>query len=223
MELNILSNKLQQDLEFARRICDELKSGNQDAVKELYIYRPPLLSIARRKLYDISTVDAVMNAFWNEISTKKAICKYTAKNNASLKTYFISILTYKIIDENIKHEKHTKTTDSLSENEHHLNKLPADEHIPDKTIIDKENQELIQEIVRESVIEMSEKFSKDAQMMEMQLDGLKHEEMAQRLGMTPEAVRKQFTRPQTGTLVRFEKTVRKVLNRRGLSYEEIFS
>jgi RNA polymerase sigma-70 factor (ECF subfamily) len=88
------------DFKLAQRICNELRSGNPEALSELYHkYHVFFSAFTRQRLFITSDypIDHVLSDFWVELLNAKAICDY--KGKASLRTYLTLILSRRIIGE----------------------------------------------------------------------------------------------------------------------------
>ena len=98
----ISQSRVESDLEKAQRVCQQIqKHGNTSAVIEIYEqYHHFFIAFARRRLYDPSNAEDVVSAFWVEILNGNAICGYRAINNASLKTFLVRILRWRISNAN---------------------------------------------------------------------------------------------------------------------------
>ena len=91
------------DFILAQRICDKLRSGNREAILELYHKHHVYFSaFSRQRLFntDQHQIENVLSDYWIELLNSKAICAY--KGKASLRTYLTVILGRRIIDANRK-------------------------------------------------------------------------------------------------------------------------
>jgi hypothetical protein len=55
----------------------------------------------------------------------------------------------------------------------------------------------------------------------MYLEGLDQRQMATRIGKRVDAVKKQFTRETTGSLAKFERTLKHLMQVQGITYDDI--
>jgi RNA polymerase sigma-70 factor (ECF subfamily) len=94
----------QKDLTLAQETCDELRSGNNEAILPIYNkYQRFFLGYTRRRIraFDDHRATSILDDFWVELLNAKAICKFLGLS--SLKTYLFKILNCRIID-NVRRE-----------------------------------------------------------------------------------------------------------------------
>ena len=85
----------EKDLLLAQETCTELRSGNNEAILNIYNkYHSFFLGYTRRRLHpvDYQRDTSILDDFWVELLNAKAICDY--KGLASLKTYLFRILNF---------------------------------------------------------------------------------------------------------------------------------
>jgi hypothetical protein len=58
-------------------------------------------------------------------------------------------------------------------------------------------------------------------LVRMYLEGLDYRQMATRMGKRVDAVKKQFTRKTTGSLAKFKRTLKHLMQSQGITYEDI--
>jgi RNA polymerase sigma-70 factor (ECF subfamily) len=89
--MNIVEH--QEDLALAQKTCEQLRSGNNEAILGIYnIYQPFFLGYTRRRIHSFTDAGAtsILDDFWVELLNAKAICDY--RGLSSLKTYLFKIL-----------------------------------------------------------------------------------------------------------------------------------
>ncbi|MEE4357086.1 MAG: hypothetical protein V2I97_11510 [Desulfococcaceae bacterium] len=205
----------QKDRETAERICKELLSGNHEAITELYYeYNNMFQSFARQRLYrqDPHKTREFLSDFWLGLLNGKAVCSYQGKNEASLRTFLFTILYRKIIDNNRKKEIQGITVEYIDEEKRNETESSGD---VEEIIIEKEERKRKEQMFREAILIMGEKFPNDLRLIQMQINGLNYRQMAEhsfsgekpepeKLRQKKDAIRKQFTRERTGSLARFK-------------------
>lgn len=215
------------DFDLGQKICRELRSGNRSAILALYNrYQHFFAIFARKRLFDEapSGVEEMLSNFWLELLNGKAICSYNGK--ASLRTYLTVILHRRIIDANRKFEHERKLTANNRETE--VMGHSHDQYTPEKKLIIKEQQRLIQT----AFVQLSDNFPRDAILIRMHLEGLSYEQMAQKelkavaddpdeLKRKVDAIKKQFTRKETGSMARFKSIINRCLNSDNLEYKDL--
>lgn len=215
------NNRLNDDLNLAKRICEELKAGHSKALSILVEkFDKSFCMIIQRKLFlsEQNLAQEILHDFWEKkLMVEKAICKYTGKNNSSLKNFLTSILI-KMIYDIIRHKKTKKqsTKEVSLENAYSLSLLT--ETTPQQQMIQLQKHKIFYE-----ALSMLQNISpKDAQLIEMHLDNKTFLEMARIKYKDDEAgeisldkkaarLRKQFTRPRTGSKARFKAILEKLL------------
>ena len=217
------------DYDLGRKICQDLRSGYRSAIMELYNrYAHLFAAFARRRFFsdDPHEVESLLTKFWLEMLQGKAICRYSGK--ASLQTYLTVILNRRIIDANRKFERERKSAPITSENE--IIDCGSDQQTPEMTLIAKEQRKLIQK----ALVQLSGQSPRDADLIRMNLEGLNYEQMAARelngdstdreeLKRKVEAIRKQFTREETGSMAKFKNAICRYLDSNGLDYKDLLN
>ena len=219
------------DLFIAQRICNELRAGNTEVLSELYHkYHVFFSAFARQRLFISSEcpIDNVLSDFWIELLNAKAICNYEGK--ASLRTYLTLILSRRIIDanRNIKREKNSNIAfeyqgATISDNDNF-------QQSPDKDLLKKE----LQKLMHEALLQLSDISPRDANLIRMHLEGMTYEEMAKKelheekinqkkLKKKTDAIKKQFTRDNTGSMVKFKKILNKCLKNNALDFRDLLN
>ena len=136
----------QKDLVLAKETCDELRSGNNEAILNIYSeYHPLFLAYTRRRLHstDYDSATSVLSDFWVELLNAKAICAY--KGLASLKTYLFRILNFRIVDNVRRANRQSAYGKNISDKDHELDGFGSDNESPEKDMIHKEKIKLVHE------------------------------------------------------------------------------
>lgn len=219
------------DFILAQRICNELRSGNTEALSELYQkYHVFFSAFTRQRLFLASDypIDHVLSDFWVELLNAKAICDY--KGKASLRTYLTLILSRRIIDANrkIKREKASR-----SAFEDQGNAIPDNDTLqpsPENDLLKKE----LQTLLYEALLQLAEISPRDANLIRMHFEGMTYEEMAKKelkgkkispgkLKKRTDAIKKQFTRNKTGSMNKFKKILSKCLENNALNFSDLLN
>lgn len=225
------SDQNHTDYDLGQKICRELRAGNRSAILELYnSYGLFFTAFTRNRLFnnDPHAVEAVVSNFWLELLNGKAICKYNGM--ASLRTYLTVILNRRIIDANRKFERERNSTPIINENESGADDCNYDQQTPEKELIIKEQQRLIQS----ALVRLSDISPRDASLIRMNLEGLSYEQMAERelindkadpdeLKRKVDAIKKQFTRKKTGSMAKFKSILSRYLDTNGLNYKDFLN
>jgi len=199
---DMLKNSVEKDRETAQKVCKELFSGNKKAILDLYHQHRFFISFTRKLLYKKDKVEDVLCEFWIGLLDAKAICAYQGRNNASLRVYLTGILKRRIIDENRK--KEIPTTSDIP---------------PESDDIKKERQ---RRLLNEALLTLGEISPRDADLVRMKCEGRTYKEMAEQelAGENPDqetmkkqeyAIRKQFTRPGTGSMAKFSLIIEQIM------------
>ena len=206
-----------KDYLFAQSICKQLQANNKEAILELYqAFQPFFLAFARRRLFnpDPNQIDTVLSAFWTGLLNGKAICGF--KGKASLRTFLLTILNRRIIDANRKFQRQIKFTEIPDEQSLEPSELLDHLESPEEHMLREERQKIINDTLRQ----LSETAPRDANLIRMYLNGLSYEKMAEQelneeqsetrqTKKKIDAIKKQFTRPQTGSLAKFKSALEK--------------
>ena len=206
-----------KDYLFAQSICKELQANNKEAILELYhAFHPFFLAFARRRLFnpDQNQIDSVLSTFWTSLLNGKAICGF--KGKASLRTFLLTILNRRIIDANRKFQREIKFTETPDEQSLEPSELPDHLGSPEDHMLREERQKIINDTLRQ----LSETSPRDANLIRMYLNGLSYAKMAEQelneeqpearqTKKKIDAIKKQFTRPQTGSLAKFKSALEK--------------
>ena len=219
------------DYTLGQRICNELRSGNRSAILELYDkYHRFFTAFARRRLFDKDPhrLEDVLSNFWVELLNRKAICKYRGK--ASLQTYLTVILNRRIIDANRKFGRNRQLNPVTEDLSKEIECRIDESRTPEQEIIIKEQQELIQE----ALVRLADISPRDANLIQMNLEGLNYEQMAKKelndqrtdpaeLKRKAEAIKKQFTRSNSGSMAKFRRMLNKCMDTQDLEYRDLLN
>ncbi len=225
------SHQKHMDYDLGQEICRELRAGNRRAILELYTRYSPFLAVfTRNRLFDDDPhgVESVLSNFWLELINAKAICKF--KGKSSLRTYLTVILNRRIIDANRKFARERNTTPITKENGMEAGDHRHDQQTPEKELIIKEQQRLIQK----ALLQLSDVSPRDANLIRMNLEGLSYEQMAAKelnvekddpgeLRRRVDAIKKQFTRKETGSMEKFRSVLGRFLDTKGLNYRDLLN
>ena len=212
------------DYSIARRICKDLRADQKEAILALYHEHHHFFqAFTRRRIYhsEQEEIDAVLSKFWTELLNSKAICSY--KGKASLRTYLLTILNRRIIDANRKFQRDMKFTEIMDEQGNNGTDIPNTEESPEDLLLQKERQK----VVHDTLVRLSESAPKDAALIRMRLNGLSYKQMAEHeinaqnnmageFQRRVEAIKKQFTRPVTGSLARYKALLEENLQKNGI-------
>lgn len=223
--------KQKTDFILAQKICNELRSGNTEALSELYHkYHSFFSNFTRQRLFVNSDhpIDDVLSDFWVELLNARAICDYEGK--ASLRTYLTLILSRRIIDAN----RRIKATEAASMALQHQGNAVSDndtlQALPEDDLLKKE----LQSLLYGALLKLAESSPRDANLIRMHLEGMTYVDMAkqefggkkispEKLKKKTEAIKKQFTRKKTGSLKKFKKILNKCLENTALNFNDLLN
>jgi RNA polymerase sigma factor (sigma-70 family) len=219
------------DFHLSQEICNRLRFGDNESVLKIYSkYHILFEAFARKRLYvnDHAQAEIIVNKFWIELLNARAICRYQGKT--SLRNYLLTILNRRIIDANRKwvrdNSQKQKIAKSVAENSEGV----CAEVSPEDIVLNKERMRLI----HEALLELETISTRDAYLMKMYLEGLSYKEMAEReidprvaddrtVDKKINAIKKQFTRSKTGTMVRFKNAIANCLSNHDLVLKDLFN
>jgi RNA polymerase sigma factor (sigma-70 family) len=219
---------LTQDKVLAEKICEALLAGNRQPLAEIVSsYQKLFLAFARRRLFIPQEVADVLQNFWEELMNGKAICGYARQMEyrLSLRSYCLGILNRRIIDRN---RQMSRERQRLGKDNHRTtNPGESPEHLLTRSTSDY----LARSLVHSTLVRLAEHSPRDAELIRWHLDGMSYEDMARKflgpdqttsatLQKKINAVKKQFTRTQSGALARFKSVLLEVMQEQGLSYED---
>ena len=219
------------DLKLAQELCDELRSGNGEAILKIYNdYHPVFLGYTRKRLHspDQDKATSVLSDFWVELLNAKAICSY--RGLASLKTYLFKILNFRIVDNARSACRQSTYEKKTSDKDHDFDAFESENKSPEKEIIHKEKNKL----VHEALLRLVDTSPSDAFLVKMHLEGLDYSQMAERnlgdkdcpqkeLDKKSNAIKKQFTRDGTGSLAKFKSCLERIMRKNMLIQEDMFN
>ena len=220
-----------EDLILARETCDELRSGNKDAILGIYNqYHPFFLGYTRRRMqaFDSDRVTSVLTDFWVELTNAKAICDFLGLS--SLKTYLFKILKFRIADSVRRTNRQSAYSKNISDKEHEMDEIVANDVSPEKDLMHKEKVKL----VHKTLLTLAESSPTDAYLVKMHLEGMDYGQMAEKmlgekdpstkqLSKKVNAIKKQFTRSGTGSLAKFKACLEKVMGQNQLIYADMLN
>ena len=223
------THRKHMDYDLGQEICRKLRSGYRNTIMELYNrYAHLFAAFARHRLFDKDPhgIESVLSTFWLELLNAKAICKYNG--NASLQTYLTVILNRRIIDANRKFERERRAEPVPHEND--ANNQSHSRQTPETELLAKEQRKLIQK----TLLQLSDQAPRDANLIRMNLEGLSYEQMAVRelngksadpeqLKRKVDAIKKQFTRKETGSMAKFKNVLSQYLDTNGLDYTDLLN
>ena len=221
----------QQDLQLAQQTCDKLRSGNSEAIYDIYNqYHPFFLNYTRKKLSysDSQRALSILDDFWVELLNAVAICSF--KGLSSLKNYLFKILNFRIVDKLRKDNRQNSDSKNICAKDYDMDGFGSDEQSPERDLLQKERIRLI----HESLMLLTDKSPEDAHLVKMYMEGLNYRQMAQKqLGNTHyteseldkkvNAIKKRFTRKDTGSLARFKSFLERCMMKNQLAFADILN
>lgn len=211
---------IESDIALARKICEGLRSGEIECLGELVAtYNEFFLNFARRRLFRPDAAEDVVQSFWKEMLSGQTICTYafSSENSATLRTYLVGALHRRVIDANRKISKNGER----HQEEDNIQDQPDQAPSPHNGVVHSSSQDLARRLVHQALLRLSEHSPQDAYLVRLHLEGLGYSQMATRLGKSRDAVKKQFSRADTGSLAKFKKAVKHLMHSEGLRYEDI--
>lgn len=212
--------RIANDIKTAKKICDRLRSVDKEGLSELVsIYNEFFLNFAHRRLFRPDIVEDVIQSFWEEMLSGQAICAYadSSDNTATLRTYLVGVLHRRVIDANRKTSRH----EGIHQGEENIQARPDHAGTPHNGLSASASATLARRLVHEALLKLSEDSPTDAFLVRMHLEGLDYSQMATRLGKSRDAIKKQFSREPTGSLAKFQKALKHLMQAEGLRYEDI--
>jgi RNA polymerase sigma factor (sigma-70 family) len=217
-----------QDKSLAQRICEALLAGNRRPLEEMVSpYQKLFLPFARRRLFNPQDVEDVLQNFWEELMNARAICWYAQQtaDQISFHSYCLGILNRRIIDRNRQISKERRRLGK--DNPTPSNPGGSPEHLLTQSASDI----LARSLVHKALMRLAEHSPRDVELLRWHLDEMSYEDMARRL-LGPDqtttstlrkkinAVKKKFTRENSGSLARFKAVLLELIQEQGLSYED---
>jgi len=216
----MLPEKIESDVAIAKKICEGLRSGEKECLGELVtIHNAFFCSFARRRLFSPDNVEDVVQSFWEEMLNGRTICAYAhgSENTATLRTYLVGVLHCRVIDANRKFSK----VGEIFQEEENLQDRRDQGPTPHNGLNRSSSQDLARRLVHQALLKLSGESPQDASLVGMHLKGLDYREMAIRTGKRIDAIKKQFTREPTGSLAKFKKALKHLMQVEGLRYGDI--
>jgi RNA polymerase sigma factor (sigma-70 family) len=217
----MLTEKIDNDIAIAKRICEGLRSGQKECLGELVrAYHELFINFARRRLVKPDILEDVVQSFWEEMLNGRTICAYAygSENTATLRTYLIGVLHRRVIDANRKTFRH----EEIHREGENLQETPDQAPTPHHVLAGLTSNNLARRILHQALLRLSEESPQDATLVRLYLEGLDHRQMAARVGKRVDAVKKQFTRENTGSLAKFKKALNQLMQSQGITYEDIY-
>ena len=219
------------DYILSQEICERLRSGDNESVVKVYSrYHVLFNAFARKRLMvnEHSQAEIIVNKFWIELLNARAICGYQGKT--SLRNYLLTILNRRIIDANRKWLRENKQKQKMAQSAVENSDGNCAEISPEDIVLNKERMRLI----HEALLKLETISTRDAYLMKMHLEGLSYKEMAEReiaprdgdvraLSRKMNAIKKQFTRPGTGTMARFKNAIAGCLKNHDLVLKDLLN
>ncbi len=208
-----------------------LLSGDRQRLEEMVSsYQKLFLPFARRRLFNPQDVEDVLQNFWEELMNGRAICRYAqqAEHQISLRSYCLGILNRRIIDRNRQFLKERQRRARNPDSRQTANPGDSPEHLLTQSASD----DLARSLVHAALIRLTERWPRDVELLRWHLAGLSYEDMAKQL-LGPgrmetadipkkiNAIKKQFTRENSGSLARFKSVLLELMQHRGLSYDDL--
>jgi len=225
------------DFQTAQRICNQIRSGNLEAITELYqVYHHRFLAFAKARLRSnpSASPEDVISKFWIELLNGKAICRYKGINSASLCSFLLNILTYRILDHLRSIGKRTKQEMNEAESGRNGDRKKYLSPIDSENPKGLTNSEMVlRQFVHDSLLTLSEKSPKDAELIKLHLlEGWTYTEIAHHFYGIEESglaeptkitdrIKKQFTRPQTGAKSKLKQIMVNKMTRSELTIQDL--
>jgi len=216
----MLPENIERDIAIAKKICKGLRSGEKECLGELVTaYNEFFSNFARRRLLKSDILEDVVQSFWEEMLNGRTICAYAhgSKNTATLQTYLMGVLHRRVIDANRKTSKY----EEIHRAGENFQETPDQALTPHNVLASLTSNNLARRLLHQALLKLSEESPQDATLIRMYLEGLDHRQMATRIGKRVDAVKKQFTRETTGSLAKFKRALKHLMQAQGLRYEDI--
>ncbi len=216
----MLPENIERDIAIAKRICEGLRSGKTECLGELVTaYHEFFCNFARRRLLKPDTLEDVIQSFWEEMLNGRTICAYAqgSQNTATLRTYLVGVFHRRVIDANRK----TSRYEEMHRAGENLPETPDQAPTPHHVLAGLTSNNLARRLLHQALLKLSEESPQDASLVRMYLEGLDHRQMAARIGKRADAIRKQFTRQNTGSLAKFKRALDQLMRAQGLTYDDI--
>ncbi len=223
-------NSLQEDRELAEKVCKEIRAGNRESIAEIYQrFHSFFQRLARKQLGTAGQIDDLLGDFWEELLNGNAICAYEGMNNAALRSYLAKIMLLRIIDmqRKMKREEKRLVSPFVQEDDSQedflsksalgsgsggqrdlISDMADSAQSPDDLMMQKQRSLIFQN----ALLLLHELSPADAKYIRLRMEGLTYEEMAladadksdpQSVHKKADAIKKQYTRPKTGSLAKF--------------------
>jgi DNA-directed RNA polymerase specialized sigma24 family protein len=219
---------LAHDKSLAQTICQALLAGDRSPFREIVCsFQKLFLPFARRRLFNPQDGDDVLQNFWEELLNGRAICHYArqTEHRLTLRSFCLGILHRRIIDRNRQFTRERQRAGGEPP------ALADPGEAPDCILEQEARDRLARCLVHGALIRLAEQSPRDAELLRWHLEGLSYEDMAGRLPGSGQAdaagrhkkinaIKKQFTRPGSGSLARFKAALLELMQQQGLSYDD---
>ncbi len=238
--------KKSDDYAFALKVCQKLRAGSRKAILAVHSrYHQRFIGFVRQRLnhFPHAETDKVLNSFWLELMNGKAICAYQGQGPLSLCSFLMINLKWRIKDE-IRHlDKENKARVRLASDDD--SDFAEDESISyaalkagDSETVSVENALMRKEcvkIIHAVLSQLQEEAPKDAWLIRMYfLEGLTYKEMAisELIDEEPDSdmikkkensIKKQVTRPRSGSMAKFKSLLNHHLRKLGICYTDLIA
>lgn len=216
----------------AEKICEALLAGDRQPLAEMVAsYQTLFLAFARRRLFNPQDVEDVLQHFWEELMNGRAICRYAqpAAHQISLRSFCLGILNRRLIDRN---RQFAKERQRRATTEPSCRDLANPGHSPEQLLANSATDDLARSLVHAALIRLAGRFPRDVELLRLHLAGLSYEDMAKRqlgpgrieapdLQKKINAIKKQFTRENSGSLARFKAALVELMGQQGLTYDDL--
>lgn len=241
---------VKEDRKLAEKVCKELRSGNKEAILEIYHrFHPFFQSVAMKRAGNTGQTGDLLTDFWIELMNGSAICAYKGLNNAALRSYLTKILLLRIIDlqrklkTDRKHLYSPIVREDFTEDEYFSQATLISqrsgqngitggtgepEQSPEDMVIRDERRRLFQK----ALLLLHDFSPRDAKYIRLRMNGMTYEEIAeqeadidktnrQTIVKKTEAIRKQYTRENSGSLAKFRIIIENLMAESGMKKEDI--
>jgi len=224
------------DLEMAQYICQELRAGNRQAILPLfYEYNNIFKRFVNKRLSYSQEAEDILSNFWVNLLDGKAFCNYHGDRGASLKSYLWRILENEIRDHIRKRKSFTPISDIPEDSllQCHGVTIASSSSDPENDLLHKEKNEFLIKIIHEAMLILSEISPRDAHLIWLKLIGKDYKEMAleelgsmavdkKELGRKSNSIKKQFTRPHTGSIAKFMVILKRLMVKYKIYKDDLF-
>lgn len=195
---NVRSDALQQDIELARFLCEQLRNDHPEALDVLYKrHHVCFRNLIVRKVADVALREEILQDFWCKLVDGRDLCGYEAQKGISLRSYLLRRLYLRILDALRRETTYCRRMVNLDgtgdpeETENGLDRMLWLQGIywvdPDIT-----DTVLPERLVAEALDILSDIRPQDAALIRDYLDGKTYDQMAEQCGAgDPDAIRRK--------------------------------